>query len=46
MVSGKCLEMSRDGARLLMEQCDSNNSYQHWTFQEYDEDRAREHGLA
>ncbi|KAI6241685.1 Polypeptide N-acetylgalactosaminyltransferase [Aphelenchoides fujianensis] len=44
-VSGKCLEMSRDGARLLMSTCSTSNAYQHWTFQEYSADRAREHGL-
>ncbi|CAD5221875.1 unnamed protein product [Bursaphelenchus xylophilus] len=45
VVSGKCLEMSRDGAQLLMKACDTSNQYQHWTFQEYDEDRARQYGL-
>lgn len=46
VVSGKCLEMSRDGAKLTMKACDTNNDYQNWTFQEYDADRAKQYGLA
>lgn len=45
VVSGKCMEMSKDGARLLMTQCETGNSYQSWTFQEYDEDKARQYNL-
>uniref|UniRef100_A0A0N5AYK8 Polypeptide N-acetylgalactosaminyltransferase n=1 Tax=Syphacia muris TaxID=451379 RepID=A0A0N5AYK8_9BILA len=45
VVTSKCLEMSRDGAKLLMETCDQNNLYQQWVFKEYNEDKAREFGL-
>ncbi|KAI6235811.1 Polypeptide N-acetylgalactosaminyltransferase [Aphelenchoides besseyi] len=45
VVSGKCLEMARDGARLLMSSCSTTNAYQHWTFQEYSADRAKQYGL-
>ena len=44
-VTGKCLEMSKDGAKLMMSACDTSNAYQHWTFKEYNEEKAREHGL-
>lgn len=37
--------MSRDGAKLLMSECDTTNDYQNWTFKEFNEDKAREHGM-
>ena len=46
VVSGKCLEMSHDGAKLRMMSCDTSTDYQRWTFQEYDEEKARKYGLA
>ncbi|KAI6176609.1 Polypeptide N-acetylgalactosaminyltransferase [Aphelenchoides bicaudatus] len=45
VVSGKCMEMSRDGSRLLMVQCEQGNAYQNWTFQDYSEDKARQYSL-
>lgn len=35
VVSSKCLEMSKDASKLLMNDCDTSNLYQHWTFKEY-----------
>ncbi|CAJ0942752.1 unnamed protein product, partial [Mesorhabditis belari] len=43
VVTGKCLEMSKDGARLMMSGCDDGNAYQKWRFKEYSEEKAREH---
>jgi polypeptide N-acetylgalactosaminyltransferase len=45
VVTGKCLEMTKDGAKLLMQPCDTDNTYQNWTFKEYNEKKAREFGL-
>uniref|UniRef100_A0A914E2T4 Polypeptide N-acetylgalactosaminyltransferase n=1 Tax=Acrobeloides nanus TaxID=290746 RepID=A0A914E2T4_9BILA len=45
VVTGKCLEMSKDGAKLLMSPCDTANGYQNWTFKDYSETKAREYGL-
>ncbi|VDN60240.1 unnamed protein product [Dracunculus medinensis] len=45
VVSNRCLEMSRDGALLLMKSCDPDNLYQQWVFKEYFEDKAREFGM-
>jgi polypeptide N-acetylgalactosaminyltransferase len=45
VVTGKCLEMTKDGARLLMSPCDSENAYQNWTFKDYNEDKAREYNM-
>jgi hypothetical protein len=44
-ITGKCLEMTRDGARLQMVACDTSNDYQHWQFKEYDEAKARQYGM-
>lgn len=44
-VTNKCLEMTKDGARLQMRPCDTSNEYQQWVFKEYDEAKAREHGM-
>ncbi|GMS89138.1 hypothetical protein PENTCL1PPCAC_11313 [Pristionchus entomophagus] len=43
-VTNKCLEMSKDGAKLLMHVCDSSNKYQQWRFKEYNEEKARQYG--
>jgi polypeptide N-acetylgalactosaminyltransferase len=45
VVTGKCLEMTKDGARLLMSPCDTENAYQNWTFKDYNEDKAREYNM-
>ncbi|ETN78278.1 polypeptide N-acetylgalactosaminyltransferase 5 family protein [Necator americanus] len=45
-VSQKCLEMSRDGARLKMEPCDAANKYQQWRFKEYNEEKAKQYGVS
>jgi hypothetical protein len=45
VVSGKCLEMTPDGARLQMKPCDTNNLFQQWTFKTYHEEKARRYGL-
>lgn len=45
VITGKCLEMSKDGAKLMMKQCDTDNPYQNWTFKNYSETKAREYGL-
>ncbi|KAK0418976.1 hypothetical protein QR680_013884 [Steinernema hermaphroditum] len=45
VVTGKCLEMTKDGAKLKMQSCDESNQYQQWVFKEYNEKKAREHGL-
>ncbi|KAL3104758.1 hypothetical protein niasHT_030370 [Heterodera trifolii] len=44
-VTGKCMEMTRDGTKLKMSACDTDNVYQHWTFKEYNEAKAREYGM-
>ena len=44
-ITSKCLEMTRDGARLTMSACEANNDYQHWTFKEYDANKAQEYGM-
>ncbi|VDP54280.1 unnamed protein product [Heligmosomoides polygyrus] len=44
-VSQKCLEMTKDGAKLTMEPCDANNQYQRWRFKEYNETKAKEYGV-
>ncbi len=43
-VTNKCLEMSKDGAKLLMTACDSSTEYQQWVFKQFDEKKAREAG--
>ncbi|KAL3076375.1 hypothetical protein niasHS_011794 [Heterodera schachtii] len=45
VVTGKCMEMTRDGTKLKMSACDADNVYQHWTFKEYNEAKAREYGM-
>uniref|UniRef100_A0A7E4ZZ18 Polypeptide N-acetylgalactosaminyltransferase n=1 Tax=Panagrellus redivivus TaxID=6233 RepID=A0A7E4ZZ18_PANRE len=45
VVTGKCLEMSKDGTKLLMSQCDTSNNYQSWTFKDFSEDKARQYGM-
>jgi hypothetical protein len=44
-ITGKCLEMSKDGSKLSMEVCDPTNVYQQWTFKEYNETKAREYKM-
>uniref|UniRef100_A0A914W2I9 Polypeptide N-acetylgalactosaminyltransferase n=1 Tax=Plectus sambesii TaxID=2011161 RepID=A0A914W2I9_9BILA len=44
-VTNKCLEMTKDGARLQMRPCETTNEYQQWVFKEFDEQKAREHGM-
>lgn len=44
-VTNKCLEMTKDGARLQMRPCETTNEYQQWVFKEYDEQKARDHGM-
>jgi hypothetical protein len=44
-VTNKCLEMTKDGARLQMRPCELSNEYQQWVFKEFDEKKAREHGM-
>jgi len=44
-VTNKCLEMSRDGAKLSMNACDPANAYQQWIFKEYNAEKARQYGL-
>lgn len=44
-MSQKCLEMTKDGAKLTMEPCDANNQYQRWRFKEYNETKAKEYGV-
>uniref|UniRef100_A0A914RIN1 Ricin B lectin domain-containing protein n=1 Tax=Parascaris equorum TaxID=6256 RepID=A0A914RIN1_PAREQ len=43
VVSDKCLEMSRDGSKLLVNTCDSSSAYQQWAFQEYNVEKAKQH---
>jgi len=45
VVTGKCLEMTKDGAKLIMSPCDISNQYQNWTFKEYNEEKAKEYGM-
>jgi hypothetical protein len=46
VITNKCLEMTKDGARLEMKQpCDPTNLYQQWVFQDYDEKKARDAGM-
>lgn len=44
-VTNKCLEMSKDGAKLLMTACDESSKYQQWKFKDYNEEKARQYGL-
>ncbi|TKR66861.1 hypothetical protein L596_023094 [Steinernema carpocapsae] len=44
VVTGKCLEMTKDGAKLKMQSCDEQSAYQQWVFKEFSEEKAREHG--
>ncbi|CAK5085665.1 unnamed protein product [Meloidogyne enterolobii] len=45
VVSGKCLEMGKDASKLLMNNCDTSNLYQHWTFKEYKGESKNNKGL-
>ncbi|KAJ1364037.1 Polypeptide N-acetylgalactosaminyltransferase 5 [Parelaphostrongylus tenuis] len=45
VVSQKCLEMTKDGAKLKMEPCDDGNIYQHWKFKIYNEEKAKQYGV-
>jgi len=45
VVTNKCLEMTKDGAKLQMNACDSANQYQQWVFKTYDAAKARQHGM-
>lgn len=44
-VSQKCLEMSKDGAKLSMKVCHSDNDYQNWKFKEYNAEKVKEYGV-
>ncbi|CAI4231396.1 unnamed protein product [Auanema sp. JU1783] len=44
-VSQKCLEMSKEGAKLLMQPCDSSNKYQKWKFKEYSPEKAEQYNV-
>ncbi|VDK68976.1 unnamed protein product [Litomosoides sigmodontis] len=45
VTTNECLEMSRNGAKLLMNACDQTNPYQHWLVQEFNQTLAREYKL-
>uniref|UniRef100_A0AC34RJB3 Polypeptide N-acetylgalactosaminyltransferase n=1 Tax=Panagrolaimus sp. JU765 TaxID=591449 RepID=A0AC34RJB3_9BILA len=45
VVTGKCLEMTRDGAKLIMSACETSNDYQNWTFKEFNKEKAKEYGM-
>ncbi|VDN04692.1 unnamed protein product [Thelazia callipaeda] len=45
IVSEKCLEMSKDGASLLMSSCDQTNPYQQWLVQHFNETLAGHYKL-
>ncbi|EFO20718.2 glycosyl transferase [Loa loa] len=45
VVTNKCLEMSRDGTRLMVNVCDRTNPYQQWLIQEFNRTLARKYGL-
>uniref|UniRef100_A0AC34QFJ4 Ricin B lectin domain-containing protein n=1 Tax=Panagrolaimus sp. JU765 TaxID=591449 RepID=A0AC34QFJ4_9BILA len=42
VISHKCLEMTHDGEELVMRECESDNLYQKWIFQGYDEKKMLE----
>jgi polypeptide N-acetylgalactosaminyltransferase len=44
-VTNKCLEMTKDGARLQMRSCGSENAYQQWVFQNFEEEKAKRVGM-
>jgi len=39
------LEMGKDASKLLMNNCDTSNLYQHWTFKEYKGESKNNKGL-
>uniref|UniRef100_A0AAF5PRR9 Polypeptide N-acetylgalactosaminyltransferase n=1 Tax=Wuchereria bancrofti TaxID=6293 RepID=A0AAF5PRR9_WUCBA len=45
VITSKCLEMSRDGSKLMMNVCDQTNLYQHWLIQEFNRTLARQYKL-
>jgi hypothetical protein len=45
VITGKCLEMSKDGSKLMMTVCEPSNVYQQWTFKDFNETKAKEHGM-
>nr|CDP93621.1 BMA-GLY-5, isoform b [Brugia malayi] len=45
VITSKCLEMSRDGSKLMMNVCDQANPYQHWLIQEFNRTLARQYKL-
>ncbi|VBB28308.1 unnamed protein product [Acanthocheilonema viteae] len=45
VTTNECLEMSRDGAKLLMNVCDQTNPYQHWLVQEFNRTLAKQYRL-
>uniref|UniRef100_A0A914I3E3 Polypeptide N-acetylgalactosaminyltransferase n=1 Tax=Globodera rostochiensis TaxID=31243 RepID=A0A914I3E3_GLORO len=45
VVTGKCMEMTRDGNKLKMSACNTESAYQQWTFKDYNETKAREYGM-
>ncbi|CAG9532700.1 unnamed protein product [Cercopithifilaria johnstoni] len=45
VATNECLEMSRDGAKLLINVCDQKNPYQHWLVQEFNLTLARQYKL-
>ncbi|XGW13339.1 hypothetical protein V3C99_000014 [Haemonchus contortus] len=44
-VSQKCMEMTKDGAKLEMKPCDANNKYQQWRFKEYNEEKVKQYSV-
>ncbi|KAM3724370.1 Polypeptide N-acetylgalactosaminyltransferase [Dirofilaria immitis] len=45
VITDKCLEMSRDGTKLMMDDCDQTNPYQQWLVQEFNQTLARQYRL-
>ncbi|VDK74713.1 unnamed protein product [Onchocerca ochengi] len=45
VITDKCLEMSRDGAKLIMNVCDQTNPYQQWLVQEFNQTLAKHYKL-
>ncbi|OZC05961.1 glycosyltransferase, group 2 family protein, partial [Onchocerca flexuosa] len=45
VITNKCLEMSRDGTRLIMNVCDQTNPHQQWLVQEFNQTLAKQYKL-
>ncbi|KAK5977943.1 Polypeptide N-acetylgalactosaminyltransferase [Trichostrongylus colubriformis] len=45
VVSQKCMEMTKDGAKLEMKPCDATNKYQQWRFKEYNVEKVKQYGV-